>query len=277
MSQKTKTPTFRQALPKLYDFVVSLAKKYDKGTITQWDDFRAECTKFYVDEQMAEIEAVIPGWWKMASYHERVTLDHVTTVLAVTSLLPEYKSASRTLKNKMLWTVVFHDVAKIVPENRQRDFTHPFRSAVIAARALPKLGFSVLKTYDERIDAWSELVESAVIPAEDDSPAKPDNDKLPEIFEGMNDLFPKGSQTLHIVQAVMLHGSIPLLREWNPPSPFTNEEMVQFVNHDLYPTLKAMLLADNWAWSVTRPEKVDSEMWEARVNCARLAWVVGLI
>jgi hypothetical protein len=107
---------------------------------------------------MAQMESLVPGWQKMASGSDGITLVHVTCVFLGLFMLPEFQNLTPEQKQLAKWMVLFHDVAKESTIGAgERDKTHAFRSAVLTARLLPELGFAVRPEYGhgralERID-----------------------------------------------------------------------------------------------------------------------------
>ena len=124
----------------------------------------------------------------MASYGNGLTLVHVTCVFLGLFMLPEFQRMNEKQQQLAKWIALFHDLEKEVHAGR-RDRQHGFRSAVSAARSLPKLGFAVTEEYQELIDAWSELTFSAIKKVEKFSEPIQDNQKLPEILAGIEKMF----------------------------------------------------------------------------------------
>ena len=143
---------------------------------------------FYSTDRMAAIESVAPGWGDMAAHADRATLNHITQALIALQRLPEYRQASGHLQAMMEWTVLYHDLGKQVIAG-QRDALHAFRSAVMAARRLPKVGFAVNEAYAAGLDAWTRRVLGASVPAPDGKGLIQDNRVLPEILSGIDNLF----------------------------------------------------------------------------------------
>jgi hypothetical protein len=161
-------------------------------------------------------------------------------------LSPEFQQASPTQQEIIKWTVLFHDITKEVRQG-YRDLTHGFRSAAVAGATLPRLGFPVTPEYNRLIEVWGVLVNEAVRPGERSDYIQ-DNERLPEIIEGLERLFgPKTPATL-IVKTVLFHMSINALQAWPQAAPLTQAEVRQYVGAELLPLLKLMMLADNDGW-----------------------------
>lgn len=247
-------PLFKDQFSYLDRFIVELVDAHQAGDIQSWEDLEPRVTNFFTPERMAQVEACVPGWQKMSSYHEGVTLTHVMCVFMGLYMLPEFADLPPAQQNMMQWVILFHDVEKEVEKGR-RDPKHGFRSAVVAAQNLPKLGFDTTQDYEKLIDAWSEFTYSAVItPAGAREPIQ-DNRKLAEILSGINQLFGRNSPGALIVKTVLLHMSINVVKEWPQAVPLSMHEIVKYIGKDLVPLLKSMMLADNEGWVMFHPEE----------------------
>ncbi len=247
-------PSFDAQLPDLNRFIYELVREYQEGKINKWDDLAERAEAFFTPEQMESIEAVAPGWREMASYEEGLTLVHVTCVFLGLFMLPEFQSMNEVGKQLAKWMALFHDVEKEVHAGR-RDRQHGFRSAVSAARSLPKLGFAVTGEYKELIDAWNKLTYSAIKIVEKFSEPIQDNQKLPEILAGIEKMFGCDTPAALIVKGVLLHMSISVVKDWPTSAPLTDEEIKTYINTDLAALLKVMMLADNEGWSMFTSER----------------------
>jgi hypothetical protein len=188
----------------------------------------------------------------MAAYADRATLHHITQVLIALERLPEYQRASPPHQSMMQWIVLFHDLGKQVIDG-QRDALHAFRSATMAARALPAVGFATSDTYPAEIEPWMELVLGASVAAPDGKGWLPDNRALPQILRGLDRLFGVGSPASLIVQAVMLHQSLNVVPEWPSPCSLTDAEVPLCLRPELLPLLEIMMLVDSDAWQLFDP------------------------
>ena len=198
---------------------------------------------------MDDIEAKAPGWKKMASYSEGITLTHVTCVFLGLFMLPEFKSLSWDQQQLAKWIVFFHDIDKFHIRGK-KDTMHAFRSGVVAANIMPGIGFPVSNKYRELIYSWSEFTINAFTAGSDDSTLKPDNQKLPEIISGINQLFGENTPASLVVKTVLLHISLSVDPFYSTPSPLTEDEAKRFINSNLFPLLRVMMLVDNEGWSL---------------------------
>jgi hypothetical protein len=247
-------PRLEERLPQLLGFVRALARQIETGEIQDGDALGARIRDFYTAGQMAAIETVAPGWQEMAAYADGTTLHHVTQVLIALQLLPEYRQASRYMQALMEWSVLYHDLGKQVIAG-QRDALHAFRSGTMAARTLPRLGFQTSAAYPTKLESWSRLVLSASIATPDGKGSMQDNRALPEILQGIEQLFGAGTAAALIVQAALLHQSLNVVPEWPNPGSLTESQVPECIRPDLVPLLEGLMLADSDAWQLFEPDK----------------------
>jgi len=201
---------------------------------------------------MQTIETVAPGWQAMAAYADGTTLNHITQVLIALQRLPEYRQASKQPQALMEWIVLFHDLGKQVIDG-QRDALHAFRSATMAAWALPRLGFPTADAYPVAVESWTRLVLDAAVVAPDGKGLIPDNRALPDILQGVEHLFGPESAAAFIVQAVLLHQSLNVVPEWPNPGSLAEADLAPCIRPALLPLLEAMMLVDSDAWQLFDP------------------------
>jgi len=249
----TNIPPFDVQLDELNQFILRLVKEYQSGNITSWDDLEERVNNFFTGETMNKIEEKVPGWGKMASFSEGVTLTHVMCVFLGLFMLREFKALTPDQQQLAKWIVLFHDVQKEVEKGR-RDPKHGFRSAITAANNIPKVGFIPTPEYDNLIHPWSVLTFSSVTIPENFSEPIQDNSKLPEILAGIDKLFGKNAPASLIVKGVLLHMSITVVDKWPQVAPLSEDEITQCVDTDLLPLLRVMMLADNEGWVMFYPE-----------------------
>jgi len=249
----TNIPSFDIQLNELNLFILRLVEEYRWGNITSWEDLEKRVNNFFTLEQMDGIEDLVPGWGKMSSFSEGITLTHVMCVFLGLFMLREFQALTPEQKQLAKWTVLFHDVQKET-EKGKRDPKHGFRSAITAANNLPKLGFTPTPEYDSLIHAWSMLTYSSVTILENISEPIQDNNKLPEILAGIDKLFGKNAPAALIVKGVLLHMSVNVVDKWPQAAPLSEEEIIQCVDTDLLPLLRVMMLADNEGWVMFYPE-----------------------
>ena len=245
-------PRLEDHLPELSDFTGSLANRIETGELQSGDELASRFRDFYTPDRMAAIEIVVPGWQEMAAYADGATLNHITQALVALQLLPEYRQASAHMQALMEWSELYHDVGKQVICG-QRDALHAFRSATVAARVLPRLGFPASDAYAGEIDSWTRRVLGASVAAPDGKGSIPDNRAVPEIVQGIERLFGADSAAALIVQAVMLHQSLQVVPEWPNPASLTEAEVPRCIRPELLPLLEAVMLVDSDAWQLFDP------------------------
>lgn len=242
-------PRAEALLPQLTRFVHLLLEEIQQGQITDWPDFIEQVRAFYTPERMAQIEHVVPGWDEMASYANQQTLIHVTSVLVALYRLPEYQQATSDQRALMEWVVLFHDVAKIAQRGRH-DYTHGFRSAAIAGRALRAIGFPVTDDYTAKIDDWFALTHSASIHRADLGEDAQDNTKLPQIVAGIDRLFGVDAPAGWVIKAVLFHISVVTDPDYPTVAPLTDAEFRRYLTPSSFPILRMMMLVDTDAWNI---------------------------
>jgi hypothetical protein len=245
-------PRLEDHLPDLLDHVRGLAAEIEVGELQRSDELVQRNRGFYTSGRMVAIESVAPGWQRMATQADGATLHHVTQVLIALHLLPEYRQAAQRLQNLLEWTVLYHDLGKQVVGG-QRDSLHAFRSATMAVRRLPELGFSGNAVDPEALDRWTRRVLGASVAAPDGKGLIQDNRQLPEILAELEQLFGAGSPVALIVQAVMLHQSLNVVPEWPNPGSLAEAEIPHCIRPALVPVLEGLMLADSDAWQLFEP------------------------
>ena len=153
---------------------------------------------------------------------------------------------------------------------------HAFRSGVVAANILPGIGFNTTNYYPELINSWSEFTVNAFTVKEGNLAPKPDNQKLPEILSGIEDLFGENSPATLIVKTVLLHISLDVDKNYPTPTPLSGNEIRQFINSSLLPLLKVMMLSDNEGWSLFEPEIRNQQKRDALHAFERVERIIRL-
>jgi hypothetical protein len=243
------TPTLETYLPELVQFTKGLSEECLEGSLNNWQLFIGKLKAFYDPACMESIEQIAPGWRRMSSYANQQTLIHVTSVLTALYLLPEYQQMSRDQRALMEWVVLFHDVAKEVYPGKH-DSIHAFRSAAIAGKSLESVGFRVTGDYPQQIDAWFDLTYNAVRYDEAHQTNIQDNDQLPQIMTGIHALFGVNSFARLVILPVLFHLSIVTDPNYPTLAPLTEAEMRSYIDEELYPLLKAMMLVDTDGWNL---------------------------
>ncbi len=253
-------PSIEETLPDLWRFLGELDAGIDAGTYESTEALIARCRQFYTPEQMAEIETSIPGWGHMASFADGKTLWHVNVAMLALLRLDEYRSMTPDERKVIEWTVLLHDIAKEPVDGR--DYRHPFRSAAVAGRILPELGFPVTAAYSSGFEGWFELTDTATRHDADQNLELMDNDRLPAILAGIDRSF--AEPTRAAVAAIALHQSITSLAAWPVKTPLTDEQVATHVDEEVRPVLAVLTLADSGGWNLFDPPTREAMYEETR-------------
>lgn len=246
-------PKVETHLPELVQFVRQLASDVQHGTLTGWEPFSERVRAFYTPPMMSKIEGVLPGWGHMASFADEQTLIHVTSVLVALHLFPEYQQATTRQQSLMTWMVLFHDIAKEAQPGKH-DYVHAFRSAAVAGKALAHIGFPVTAAYPTLVDTWSQFTHDAVIFHEGHQENIQDNRHLPDIVAGLDRLFGKNEPAIWVIKPVLLHLSIITDPGYPTVAPLADAEIPRYVDADLYPFMRTMMLVDADGWATFDPD-----------------------
>ena len=267
-------PAFDDCFSDLNQFILKLVAAYEAGTIRSWDDLEEKVHVFFTPERMEEMESLVPGWQKMASYSEGITLVHVMCVFLGLFMLPEFQRLTPHQKQLAKWIVLFHDIAKIHIQGK-KDTMHAFRSGAETAKALPSFGFPTRRHFHERIDYWSEYTAQAFVLRDGDTALTPDNQKLPAILIGIDNLFGKDTEAALITKTVLLHISLHIDPFYPTPAALTEEEIKRFIHPTLFPLLRAMMLSDNEGWSLFKPETRAQRRLDANAAFERIEQILS--
>lgn len=246
-------PSFDATLPFLNQFILELVDAYRTEEIKSWEDLDERVKKFFTLQRMEQTEIFVPGWIKMASFSDGITLTHVTCVFLGVYMLTEFRALTAELQQIAKWIVMFHDLDK-VPIRGKKDTMHGFRSGVLAVQIMPFLGFPITEQYNALLDSWSKLTLHAYIEHPGDTAPTPDNQKLPEILMGIDQLFGENAPASLITKTVLLHISLNVDPHYPTPAPLTDAEVKRFITPNLFPLLKVMMMGDNEGWSLFDPE-----------------------
>ena len=249
MKDKQEIPSFEERFPELDLFIHKLVELYQAGKITAWEDLESQVKDFFDRSKMDHMESLVPGWCKMASYTDGITLVHVMCVFLGMYMLPEFSQLAKHQQGLMKWVILFHDIDKFHIRGK-KDTMHAFNSGAVTANQLPAMGFSHTEQYPELIHSWSEYTTQAYIPGEGDAAPTPDNRKLPGILQGIQKLFGEDTPAALIVKTILLHISLHVDDQYPTPAPLTMEEAQLYVNSNLFPLLRVMMLSDNEGWSL---------------------------
>jgi hypothetical protein len=139
-----------------------------------------------------------------------------------------------------------HDLDKTLA---RRDSAHPFRSAALVVRILPDLGFDPLPgIHQDDLEAWSNLVMSAQRP--DGDRMLHDHGSLREIISDLHKCWGDHSSAVRILKGILLHQSLPTLKDWSNPVLLTDEELSNALTLDDMQVLGPLMIADSDAWNI---------------------------
>jgi len=237
------TPAIAELLPELDSFVDELA---DDIAHVEHDEFLRRCRTFYSDGRVTAIDDVVDGWATMASFGDGVTLWHTTAAMASLRRLDEYSVAGPPTRNLMDWAVLLHDIGK-QPDGRDRDHMHAFRSAALAGRVLPDIGFETTEAWSAGFGAWSSLTVSASRHDTEHDELVQDNHRLTAILDGANRLY--GPDGAVVLTAIALHLSVTVVADWPARTPLTSAEERRFIDPSSTSVLLATMLADHGGWN----------------------------
>src|SRR5215208_780115 len=70
MNSPSAFPYFDDCLPDMNHYLIDLVQTYEAGRINSWDDLEQKVNAYFTPERMAQMESLVPGWKKMASYSD---------------------------------------------------------------------------------------------------------------------------------------------------------------------------------------------------------------
>lgn len=212
---------------------------------------------------IASMDKIIPGWRKIAALHAGQTAVHTLLVFAICLNLPEYRRAHLQTRREIEWAAILHDLDK---NHIRNDAAHPFRSAAVVAGIMPKLGFELLPHITKTdLAAWSNLVMSARHP--DGERMVHDHSSLKEIIAGIHKCWGNDSPATRVLKAVLLHQSLPTLKDWSNAVLLTDEELSYSLTLKDMKVLGTLLIADSDSWNIFSNLRIPY-LYELRANNA---------
>ena len=273
-NRSTPFPRFDGYFADLNQFLLGLVRTYEAGEIGSWEDLDHQVKAYFTPARMEEMDALLPGWQKMASYTDGITLVHVMCVFLGMLMLPEFRSLTPGQQELAKWIVLLHDIDKVhIPG--KKDPMHAFRSGVQAANLLPRFGFPTRDRYAERISQWSHFARGAYVHHDGETTPRPDNQKLPYLLIGIDNLLGRNAPAALITKTVLLHISLPVDPFYPTPAPLTDEEAKRYIDLELLPLLRVMMLADNEGWSIFDPETRSRQRNDTLHAFARLEQLIS--
>ena len=258
-------PTLSNVLPELWTQVERLARELEVGTYADWASLTARLG-FLNDPNLSNLlNTRIPGWHNIAAINNGITARHTILVFATCLNLPEFKEKPQQTQSEIQWAVLLHDIDKSHGV-LGKDTSHPFRSAAVAVKAMPGLGFELQPNVTPKdIESWSELVMSAQ--HEVNGQILHDHTNLSKIVEGLHRQWGKETSASRILKAVLFHQSLPMLKDWPNPVLLNDEELRAFLTLEDMDILAPLLIADSDSWNIF-DEPRSAYLDELRANIA---------
>lgn len=233
-------------IPEFWTLSKEIASDLQAEKIEDWDPLIQRMSPLLEQDFIEKMDKIIPGWKKISILHDGQTVKHTLLVLAVCFNLQEYTQADLQTRMEIEWAAVLHDLDK---DRIRSDTAHPFRSAAVAARIMPQLGFELLPHADlSHLDSWSNLVMSAQ--REDGERMVHDHSFLPEIIDGIHQQWGNGTSATRILKAVLLHQSLPTLKDWSSAVLLTDRELSFSLTLKDMDVLGALMIADSDSWNI---------------------------
>lgn len=264
-------PLLSEILPDLWTLACDVAAGLQNGQYMDWATLNSRLFALLKPDLLEACGALIPGWRKIASQKEALTARHTLLVLTSCLNLPEYLAARPETRHEIEWAAVLHDVDKDFERRPPlKDASHPFRSAAVAVKGLPRLGFQPQPGISSAdLERWAALVKASERP--DDGQTVHDHTQLAEIIALLYQQWGAGTSASRILKAVMFHQSLPTLNDWPNPVLLTDAELNACLKAGDLDVLLPLLIADSDSWNLfaeTRFAYLD----ELRANAAETRW-----
>ena len=238
--------TVREKIPDFWYLSQKTAFDLRTGKFSNWKPLLQQIKPLLDESFIENMDKVISGWRKIATLHDGQTALHTLLVFSLCLNLPEYTLADEQTCMEIEWAAVLHDLDKNLARS---DTAHPFRSAAIVARIMPKLGFELLPNINETdLETWSKLVMAAQRP--DGERMFHDHSSLKEIIDGIYKCWGKDNSATRVLKAVLLHQSSPTIKEWNNAVLLADEELSYTLTLSDMKVLGALMIADSDSWNI---------------------------
>ena len=274
--------TFGFLLDTVHSLSVQLLSLPELSALSDTDmlAFVAPC----LDPVNSSVSPLIPEFHRMAAACDGLLLHHTLRCFVCVDLLLRRRpqlwwSIPQRDKNILSWAILLHDVAKVMKKGADgqilRDPIHPFNSAVVTARIFARLGFSHSGSgvggWQQEVDDWVQLVQSAIVQDEQEAtaaageyspsiyPLRHDNSVLPAILLHLDHLFGTDTLMTDVTRLVLLHQSIPFIAVYPPASPLTDDEILALLPSGegglrLLRLLGWLHVVDSGSYQINRPE-----------------------
>jgi hypothetical protein len=238
--------TVEEKLPNFWGLSKKIASELRAEKFSDRETLLQQTSPLLEQSFIESMDKIIPGWRKIATLHGGQTAIHTLLVFATCLNLPEYTLADAQTCMEIEWAAVLHDLDK---DRARNDTAHPFRSAAVVARIMPKLGFEFLPNINETaLGAWSDLVISSQRP--DGERIIHDHSSLKEIIDGIHKCWGADSSATRVLKAVLLHQSLPALKDWCNAVLLTDEELSYSLTLKDMKVLGALMVADSDSWNI---------------------------
>jgi hypothetical protein len=255
--------TVKEKLPDFWNLSQKTAFALRAGKFSDWKPLMQQIKPLLDESFIENMDKAIPGWRKIATLHDGQTALHTLLVFSLCLDLPEYTLADEQTCIEIEWAAVLHDLDKNLARS---DTAHPFRSAAIVAPIMPSIGFELLPGIHETdIETWSNLVMSAQ--RLDGERMIHDHSYLREIIDGIYTCWGKDSSASRVLKAVLLHQSLPTVKEWSNAVLLTDEELSYALTLNDMKVLGALMVADSDSWNIF-DEVRTSYLYELRASNA---------
>ncbi|MBN1668591.1 MAG: HD domain-containing protein [Anaerolineales bacterium] len=238
--------TVREKLPEFWDLATTIASDLQSQIIVARETLRERIKPLLEPDWVESMDQVIPGWRQIATINDGETALHTLLVCAACFNLPEYTRLAERTRHEIEWAALLHDLDK---QLARQDSAHPFRSAAVAARLLPSLGFQPrAQIRAAQIAAWSQLVMAAQRP--DRARMVHDHSRLPEIIAGLHACWGPDSSAVRILKAILFHQSLPTLNAWPNAVLLSDAELAYALSRADLQVLGPLMLADSDSWNM---------------------------
>jgi hypothetical protein len=245
--------TVAERNPRIWALADKIASGIRTGDYSEWDVLMTDLDALLKPDFIDDMDQSVPGWRKIATLHNGVTAKHTLLVLASCRNLPEYEQSSPQTQMELEWAAVLHDLDKVLPRN---DTAHPFRSAAVVNRIMPQMGFEGQPGLNpEYLDLWSKLVTASQ--RTDGDRLIHDHTYLPYIIEGLNDCWGEGTPASRVLKAVLLHQSLPTLKDWTNAVLLNDRELSYSITPDDMQVLGPLMIADSDSWNIFDESRMD--------------------
>ncbi|MBN8658545.1 MAG: HD domain-containing protein [Anaerolineae bacterium] len=266
--------TVKEKLPAFWELSQQTASALLAGKFSDRESLNQQIRPLLDESFIESMDKVIPGWRKIATLHKGQTALHTLLVFSLCLNLSEYTLADEQTCREIEWAAVLHDLDKNLARS---DTAHPFRSAAVVARIMPELGFELLPNIHKTdLETWSKLVMAAQ--RSDGERMIHDHSSLKQIIDGIYKCWGKDNPATRVLKAVLLHQSLPTVKEWSNAVLLTDEELSYSLTLSDMKVLGPLMIADSDSWSIFSDVR-SSYLYEVRESnretCSKIKKING--